>query len=895
MSGMIDRRSASPWYSMTAEEVAHAVDVDVSTGLSPDRVRALGSVYGPNAIPEGRRHPLWRMFLVQFKDLMIVILITAAVISGFVGELIDTLAIVTIVILNAVVSVAQEYRAERAVAALRQMIPPKARVRRAGEIDEVPASELVPGDIVLLEAGDVVPADIRLLEAIELRVDESMLTGESQAVSKQTSPLKSEDLPLGDRNNVAYKGTLLPSGRGSGIVVATGTDTELGRIAQMLEDQDSGKTPLQRRLAVFGKRLSIAVLLICGVILLAGLLRGEGLVLMFLTAMSLAVAAVPEALPAVVTLSLALGAARMVRQRALIRRLPAGETLGSVTYICADKTGTLTQNRMSVEKIYVDGRLQSGFGPGQLTDPEAFLARAIVQNNDAGAGAGGEILGDPTEAALYLAAQEVGVDKVALDREAPRLAELPFDAERKCMTTLHQADAGGALSFTKGAPEQIVGRCVRVLTSGGEEPLVEEELLQRAESLAAEGYRVLGVAYRNWPGMPAGVSPDVLESDLVFLGFVAAMDPPRPEAARAVARCQAAGIKAVMITGDHPTTAMSIARRLGIAAQDENVVTGPDLARMNAADLATRVSECSVYARVSPEQKIEIVNALQRHGEFVAMTGDGVNDAPALKRADIGVAMGQRGTEVAREAADMVLLDDNFATIVAAVREGRRIYDNVRKFVKYTMTSNTGEIWTVLIPPLLGMPIALLPIHILWINLVTDGLPGLALSVEPGEGNIMRRSPRPPRESIFAHGLWQHIIWVGVLIGGISLLAQAWALEVGVDAWRTITFTVLTLSQLAHVMAIRSERDSLLTTGLWSNKPLLAAVLLTVLLQLAVIYLPWLNAVFKTEALTAKELAACFVLPVLVFLAVEVEKLLVRRGVIYSRPKSMAAKSPLPA
>ena len=883
MSAQGPPAEASEWHCLPAEQVAGVLDVDPVTGLHAKAAGARLVIHGPNEIPEGRRRPLWRMFLAQLTDLMILILIAAAVISGLVGEAIDTIAIVAIVILNALVSVIQEYRAERAIAALRGMAAPKARVRRDGKIADIPASEVVPGDVVLIEAGNVIAADLRLLEANDLSVDESALTGESQTVDKQSDVLATLDLPLGDRSNLVYKGTQATRGRGAGVVVATGEDTELGRIAQLLDVEDKEKTPLQRRLAVFGKRLAVAVLIICGLILAAGLLRGEAPVLMFLTAVSLAVAAVPEALPAVVTVALALGAARMVKHRALIRKLPAGETLGSVTYICADKTGTLTQNRMSVEALYVNGRKRSGFGNGQLSVPATLLATAIAQNNDAETDADGAVLGDPTEVALYLAARDAGFEKASLDKTAPRVGEIAFHADRKCMTTLHRQSPDRLISFTKGAPEQVVSLCTRVLTTDGTAPVESEALLDQAESLATEGYRVLGVAYREWQSEPE-LSPANVESGLTFLGLVASMDPPRTEAAEAVAQCKNAGIKPVMITGDHPTTALTIAHRVGIADADAGLLTGQDLARMSKEELASKVPTCRVYARVNPEQKIEIVDALQDHGEFVAMTGDGVNDAPALKRADIGVAMGQRGTEVAREAADMVLLDDNFATIVSAVREGRRIYDNVRKFVKYTMTSNSGEIWTVLIPPFLGMPIALLPIHILWINLVTDGLPGLALAVEPGERGLMARPPRPPRENILAHGLWQHVIWVGLLIGGMSIVAQTWAIRSGIEGWQTITFTVLTLCQLAHVLAIRSESESLFRTGLLSNKALLGAILLTILLQLGVIYVPQLNVVFDTQALTLAELWPCCVFPAVVFAAVEVEKLLVRRGLIYRQP-----------
>jgi Ca2+-transporting ATPase len=822
------------------------------------------------------------MLASQFTDFMIVVLIAAAVIAGVVGEPQDAVAIVVIVFLNGIIGFVQEYRAERAMAALKKMASPQARVIRGGRSDTIAATHLVPGDLVELEAGNILPADLRLTELSALKVDESTLTGESQPVDKQTAALTGADLPLGDRLNLAFKGTVVTYGRARGLVVATGMKTELGRIAALLSGE-SGKTPLQKRLARFGRHLAVAVLAICAIVFVAGWLRGEPPLLMLLTAVSLAVAAIPEALPAVVTISLALGAARMVRQNALIRRLPAVETLGSVTYICSDKTGTLTLNRMHVDCVHAAGQTLSDL-PGLPDKPESpwrELGLAMALCNDAAAGRDGELTGDPTETALLAAAQAAAVDKEKSQQTLPRVAEIPFDSQRARMSTLHR-DGEGVLMFVKGAPESVLALCTDRLDAGAAVAAFDVAALQdTAETLAAQGLRVLAFALKRLPRLPEPVEAESLERDLTFIGLVGMIDPPRPEAAAAVAACKAAGIIPVMITGDHPATAQAIARRLGLIEDGAKVLGGSELAQMSPADFEREVETVRVYARINPEQKIKIVRALQDRGEFVAMTGDGVNDAPALKQADIGVAMGKGGTDVAREAAHMTLLDDNFATIVKAVREGRRIFDNIRKFVKYTMTSNSGEIWTIFLAPFLGLPIPLLPIHILWINLVTDGLPGLALAGEEAERNVMQRPPRPPKESIFAHGMWQHILWVGLLMGAVTLLTQAWALHNGSAHWQSMVFTVLTLSQLGHVLAIRSERESLFTQGLFSNRLLVAALALTFALQMAVLYVPWLQPIFKTAPLTVGELAACLALSSVVFIGVEFEKALIRRGWLY--------------
>jgi len=871
----------SHWHCLDSETAAARLESNLHSGLDAETASLRLDQAGRNVLQEkGRRHPLL-MLASQFTDFMILVLIAAAVVAGFAGEPQDAIAIVAIVILNGIIGFVQEYRAERAMAALKKMASPQARVIRDGQAALIDAAELVPGDLVELEAGNIVPADLRLTELAALKVDESALTGESQAVEKQLARLHEADLPLGDRLNIAYKGTIATYGRARGLVVATGMQTELGKIAALLSGE-AGKTPLQKRLARFGQTLALAVLAICAIIFIAGWLRGEPPLLMLLTAVSLAVAAIPEALPAVVTISLALGAARMVRQNALIRRLPAVETLGSVTYICSDKTGTLTLNRMHVDCVWAPGRRLAAL-PRAEDSPWRELRLAMALCNDAAADASGKLAGDPTETALLRAALEGGASQSELQARHPRLAEIPFDSERARMSTLHQ-DGDGVLMLVKGAPESLLPLCVEQSGSDGTTPIDHAALETEAEQLAADGLRVLAFALKRLPVVPETLDAATLESGLTFLGLAGLIDPPRPEAAEAVAACKAAGIIPVMITGDHPATARAIALRLGIIDDGGKVLGGSELARLSLEEFEREVESVRVYARINPEQKIKIVRALQDKGEFVAMTGDGVNDAPALKMADIGVAMGRGGTDVAREAAHMTLLDDNFATIVQAVREGRRIFDNIRKFVKYAMTGNSGEIWTIFLAPFLGLPIPLLPIHILWVNLVTDGLPGLALASEPAERNVMQRPPRPPTESIFAHGMWQHILWVGLLIGGMSLLTQAWALHTGTAHWQSMVFTVLTLSQLGHVLAIRSERESLFTQGVLSNRMLIAALLPTFALQMAVLYVPWLNPVFKTEPLSLGELAACLALSSVVFVGVEIEKALVRRGWLYASP-----------
>ncbi len=870
--------SVGSWHDMAVDEALKRLESS-DIGLTTVEVRRRQARHGPNVLPQAARKSLAGMLLGQFKDFMVLVLLAAAVISGFIGEAQDTIAILVILLLNAAIGAIQEFRAERAVAALREMAAPNARVLRDGVIVTVAAVELVPGDIVLLEAGDIVPADLRLLEIAELETDESALTGESLPVAKRTDALTDAELPVADRVNLAYKNTMVTRGRGRSVVVATGSHTEIGRIAGLLGGAEEVKTPLQQRLARFGRHLALAILAICAVVFVAGLLQGQPPLLMLLTAVSLAVAAIPEALPAVVTISLALGARQLIRHNALVRNLPAVETLGSVTYICSDKTGTLTENRMNVDLFIVDGQRRTTIPATGDNAAWKALATAMALNNDVEE-KDGRPTGEATELALFEAARANGIDKHELEQRYPRRGEIPFDSQRKLMTTVHDSSSG-PIAYVKGAPEALLPKCLETTTEKGLPARNNEEALALAEKLASEGYRVLAFAQKPLDTLPHAARADFLERDLTFLGFVALIDPPRAEVPASVKDCLTAGITPVMITGDHPGTALAIAIRLGIASDRGAVVTGSELAAMSDDSLSGAVESLRVYARVSPEQKLQIINALQRNGEFVAMTGDGVNDAPALKSAGIGVAMGLKGTDVARGAADMVLLDDNFATIVKAVRAGRRIYDNIRKFIKYTMTSNSGEIWTLFLAPFLGLPIPLLPIHILWINLVTDGLPGLAFSAERAEPRVMERPPRPPGESIFAHGMWQHIIWVGLFIGGISLASQAWAVSRGVEYWQTVVFTVLTISQLFHALAVRSERESLLGIGLFSNLPMLGAFGLTMILQLGVIYVPALNSIFHTRPLPPFDLAVCLALSSLTLLVVEIEKWLIRRGWIY--------------
>lgn len=879
------KHAGGPWHVDDMGGVVRRLGTDTAVGLTAEQASSRLAEFGPNALQEKKKKIPLVMFLEQFKDFMILVLIASAIVAGVIGEMADTIAIAVIVVLNALIGFVQEYRAEKAMAALKKMAAPSTIAVRNGTASTISAHAIVPGDVVLLDSGNVIAADMRLIQSARLKIDESALTGESVPVEKDTAPIPDATASLGDRKNMAFKGTFVTYGRGAGVVVSTGMETELGRIATLLQEGEEEKTPLQKRLARFGTKLALVVLAICAVVFTVGLVQGEPPLTMLLTAISLAVAAIPEALPAVVTISLALGARKMVRQNALIRKLPAVETLGSITYICSDKTGTLTLNKMTVEELFVDAQSPSLWSikmtpPPPLESlghPSALLMTALALNNDVREDASGKPLGDPSETAPYVAAKNAGFDKARLEKDFPRVGEIPFDSDRKCMTTLHpvkNADGGdGYVSFTKGAPDVLLAKSKDCLRSHGVVGLDTEEIINANGAMASRGLRVLAVAMRRWPGRPTDFSPEIMESGLTFVGLVGMMDPPREEAKEAIRLCKSAGIAPVMITGDHPITAGAIAQRLGIIDNHPGtVMTGRELAKLTPEEFEDRVEHIRVYARVDPDQKLDIVKALQDKGHFVAMTGDGVNDAPALRRADIGVAMGITGTDVSKEAGHMILLDDNFATIVKSVKEGRRIFDNIRKFIKYAMTGNSGEIWAIFLAPLLGLPIPLLPIHILWINLVTDGLPGLALSAEPAEKGLMDRPPRHPQESIFAQGLGAHTLWVGLLMGFSTIFTQAWSIHTGHAHWQTMAFTVLCLSQMGHVLAIRSNTQSIFTQGVFSNMPLVGAFLLTFALQMATIYVPFVQPIFRTEALTAHELAFTLALSSVVFFAVEVEK-----------------------
>jgi Ca2+-transporting ATPase len=892
----------APW-AADANAVAAQFGADTATGLSTAEAARRLAADGPNELVAVVAKPAWRLFLDQFANTMIIVLLVALVVTAVVGDLKDALVIGAVVLLNALVGFLQEHRAERAMAALRRMNSPQARVRRAGATVLVPAGDVVVGDVVDLDAGDLVVADGRLLEAPNLRVNEASLTGESVPVDKVVEAIGEADgAMVADRRNMAFRGTAVTYGRGLMVVTATGMRTALGGVAALLQAHASPPTPLQRQLDSLGAKIAYGAVGVCVLVFVIGIARGEPITRMFLMAISLAVAAIPESMPAIVTVSMALGAHRLVKRHALIRKLSAVETLGCVTVVASDKTGTLTEGRMAVERIWTADGWQAASGSGYeprgeihaladdasattgrpLGRPLGLLLEAGALCNDAallpphGEETSWAVAGDPTEGALLTLAARGGVELADVQAANPRFAEIAFDSGRKRMATFHHTSSGRVLVAVKGALEAVLEDVTRFAEGDGDRPITDaDRVLARAaaETAAAEGYRVIAVAGRQLDADPASL--EVAERDLVLYGFVAMADPPRGESAAAVAAARAAGITPIMITGDHPATAQAIATRLGIMRPGDRLMTGSELAAEGPEHLARQVGEVSVYARISPEQKLDIVAAWQATGAVVAMTGDGVNDAPALRRADIGVAMGVSGTEVSREAADMVLADDNFATILDSVREGRRIYDNIRRSVRFGLTGGSAEIWLILVAPFVGLPLPLLAIQLLWVNLVTHGLPGVALATEPAEPDVMERRPRPASEGILSGGMWQHILADGIALGAVCLAIGLWGYATD-RPWQTMVFTSLALLQLGNALALRSDRRSVFSLG-WRGNPFLLAVLVgTFLLQIVLVYWAPAQSILSTEALSAGDLAIVLVASTSLFWIVEAKKL-VRR------------------
>lgn len=873
------------WWHMGLLETEKALQTNRNTGLSAEQAAKRLAEQGKNRlIQESGRGAFLKRFLAQFNDFMVLLLLGAAAVSFAVSywngenDFVDSAIIIGIVVLNSLLGVIQESRAEKALEALKELSAPKARVLRGGKEREIPAEDVVPGDILLLHAGDYICADGRILENHGMKTEESAITGESLAAEKEDGRLLPEETALGDRKNMLLSGSYLLSGTGKAIVTATGMDTEIGRIAALLAEQEESGTPLQKKLGETGKALGIGALGICGVIFAMGLLRHEAPFAMFMTSVSLAVAAIPEGLPAIVTIVLAIGMQRMSKRNTIIRRLPAVETLGGAEVICSDKTGTLTQNRMKVVKL-------AGLGRPLERDLEKrkFLLTLFALCSDARR-EGKRILGEPTEKALAEAAEEAGLSLSELRQEMPRRGEIPFSSERKLMTTLHKAPGGNWISITKGAPDILLERCSRCLDGAGQAAFSggrKSTARMINGEMAANALRVVAAAFREWDTEPA-LTPEELEQDLVFAGMAGMIDPPREEAETAVAVCKRAGIRPVMITGDHALTAQAIASKLGIYRKGDRCITGQELDRLSDEELETAAERCTVFARVAPEHKVRIVKAFQSGGHIVAMTGDGVNDAPALKAADIGCAMGKNGTEVAKGAADMILTDDNFATIVEAVREGRGIYDNIRKAVHFLLSSNIGEIITIFAAMCFGWAAPLLPIQLLWVNLVTDSLPAIALGLEPAEKDVMERPPRTQEATLFSGGLGSRIAVEGMMIGMLALLAFGvghvyFDREQGYAAGRTMAFAVLSLSQLVHAFNMRTEH-SLFSIPLLGNPFLIGAFFAGVLLQAGVIMSAPLAAIFKVCPLSAEQWLIVAGLSLAPLPVVELEKWKDRRG-----------------
>jgi P-type Ca2+ transporter type 2C len=863
------------WWHKEIAEIARVLSVDLNNGLGPDEVKIRQDKFGPNQLKEQKGISALGIFLEQFEDFIIWVLIGAAVVSGFLQEWVDALAIIAIVILNAILGFLQEYRAEKSLAALKKLSSPASKVIRAGRHEVVPTSELVPGDIIELEAGDNVPADSRLIWLTSnFSVQEASLTGESTPVLKTTSILEEKDIPLADRANMVYMGTSVASGKAKAVIVQCGMNTELGKIAGMIQDIPKETTPLQKKLEKFSKWLVYLCFVLVAIVFLLEWLRGGKIIDVFLTSVSLAVAAIPEGLPAVVTIALALGVQRMVKRHAIIRKLPSVETLGCATVICSDKTGTLTKNEMTVQAVYAGGKLFqiTGIGyspkgrfvldskqvsPADYPDLLNVLNLGVLCNGAQLVQDGSEfkIVGDPTEASLLTVAAKAGIWKEKKEEELPFIDEIPFDSQRKKMTIIRE---GGqkTIAFVKGAPDVLLEDCASIEKNAAISRLTDSDkrqILDVTGRLADSAMRVLAVAYRVLDdGYQKNTPSEAIEKNLIFAGLIAMIDPPREEAKKAVQQCKQAGIKTVMITGDHKNTAVAVAKELGIFAQDSLALTGEELDRISEEDFLAGLEKIPVYSRVSPEHKLRIVRALRNHNEIVAMTGDGVNDAPAVKEADIGVSMGITGTDVTKEVSDMIITDDNFASIVSAVEEGRGIYDNIKKFIHYLLSCNIGEILVMFVSSLIGFPVPLLPIQILWVNLVTDGLPALALGVDPVEPDIMKRSPRPVDEAVITKSLAWVMLTQGAFIALCSLSAFSLVLFIekgGIIRARTAAFIVLSCSQLFHSFNCRSQTQSLFKIGLFTNKNLIFAALISFLLQMSVVYTPFLQKIFKTEPL----------------------------------------------
>jgi Ca2+-transporting ATPase len=892
-------------YKKDAAHALRALQVEADNGLNDAEALKRKEKYGSNELVEKDKKSALRILFDQLKEVMVIILLAAAVINGvFLNEYVDTIVILIIVVLNTLLGFWQEYKAEEALAALKKLAVPHVRVRRNGVVKEISSKELVPGDIILVEAGNIIPADARLITSANLRAQEATLTGESESVQKDHSFAAKKDLEIADQKNMLFMGTIITFGRGEAVVTATGMLTELGKIATMLQEVKEEQTPLQKRLSKLGYVLALSAVLLILVVASISFLNNQDPVITLKTAISMAVAAIPEGLPAVVTIALALGARKLFIHKSLIRNLPSVETLGSVTVICSDKTGTLTQNKMTVTKIALIHRtinidkLTSANILHKQTDAGLLLLAGTVCNDSTVAKEKDKFhtTGDPTESALAVAGYEAGIIKDETESVLPRESELPFSSERKRMTTLHkilpqaQFDPLFApllktiktnlISFTKGAVDSLLEISTHVLEGKDVVPLTTEykqKLLKHNQKFAGQGMRVIGTACKPIKNKKVKIT-EKIENDLIFIGMAAMIDPVRLEIKSAVRTCKKAGIRPIMITGDHPLTALAIAKQVDIT-RDESYLTGTDLSRLSVEELKQVIKTVSVYARVSPEHKMKLVDALQSEGHIVAMTGDGVNDAPALKSADIGVAMGITGTDVSKQASDMVLLDDNFATIVDAVKEGRTIYDNIKRFIRYILTGNVGEILVMLFGPLLGLPLPLLPLQILWINLVTDGAPAVAMGYELPEQDTMNRPPYSPRESVFARGVGRQIIWAGILVAALSLgVGLIFAYNGAEEAtWRTMIFSTLTFCQLQLALSVRSTKTSIFKLNFFANIPLVIAVLSTFVLQLLLIYIPYLQTIFKTTPLHIYELMVCIGASLLIIIGVEIEKRILQK------------------